>query len=172
MKLFGVYLGGMVEGCNIEVHDFVFAIGGSIEETYDFLKSRWFGLPKGLHMDSWVDLSTINGFKVNVIPANEKCDSAFKVYFVNLGGYDKNHFGEKHKDVFIVATSKAEARSIAKKEIEQKFDLPHVDFSYEVDECIEASGFTNYSIEVSKMEGCCDVKPLQFNNGYFKITNN
>ena len=38
MKLFGVYLGGKAEGCHIEAHDFVFAIGNTIEDTYDYLK--------------------------------------------------------------------------------------------------------------------------------------
>lgn len=42
-KLFAVYLGGRADRCNIELHDVVFVVGSSIEETYPLLAKKWFG---------------------------------------------------------------------------------------------------------------------------------
>ena len=47
-KLFAVYLGGRAPKCNTELHDVVFAVGASIEDTYDRLLELWFGSPEGL----------------------------------------------------------------------------------------------------------------------------
>ena len=55
----------------------------------------------------------------------------------------------------------------AKKRLAQKFDLLHVDFSYDVDACIEAAGFEGVSIDV--IESSAAQSELVFNNGYFKI---
>lgn len=169
MKLFGVYLGGKAEGCHIEAHDFVFAIGNTIEDTYDYLKKAWFGLPKGLHMDSWVELSALDGFKIKVQKEMVASQSEYQVYFLNMGGYLKPKFGEQHEDMFVVAKSKADARTQARKRLAQRFDLLHVDFSYDVDACIEAAGFEGVSIDVTESSGGVQSE-LVFNNGYFKIS--
>ena len=56
MKLFAVFLGGRAEKCNIELHDVVFTCADQITECYDDLLEKWFGDPKRLHIDSWVEL--------------------------------------------------------------------------------------------------------------------
>jgi hypothetical protein len=52
-KLFAVYLGGRADRCNIELHDVVFVVGSSIEETYPLLAKKWFGNLHGFHIDSF-----------------------------------------------------------------------------------------------------------------------
>ena len=120
-------------------------------------------------MDSWVDLSFIDRYKVKVVSAESGCDSQYKVFFLNLGGYQSKYFGERHHDIFLVAKSKAEARSMARKKIETVLDLPHVDFSYQVDECIEAPGFEGVCIEVTENDEVEERTNLVYNNGYFKL---
>jgi hypothetical protein len=43
-KLLAVYLGGRAAKCNTELHDVVFAVGPSIESTYDQLLDKWFAI--------------------------------------------------------------------------------------------------------------------------------
>ncbi len=56
LKLFAVLLGGRATGCHIELHDVVFIVGNSLEETYPRLVHKWFGHHKRLHVDSSVEL--------------------------------------------------------------------------------------------------------------------
>lgn len=62
-KLFAVYLGGRAPKCNTELHDIVFVTGEAIDETYQRLIDRWLGTPKGLHIDSWIELDIVDGYK-------------------------------------------------------------------------------------------------------------
>ena len=42
-KLFAVLLGGRTQGCHLELHDLVFVVGSSLEESYPRLLTKWFG---------------------------------------------------------------------------------------------------------------------------------
>ena len=56
LKLFAVVLGGRADGCNTELHDVVFVVGKSLEESYPQLIDKWFGNKKRLHIDSSIEL--------------------------------------------------------------------------------------------------------------------
>ena len=43
MKLFMIYIGGVHEKAFIELHDMRFVIAKSLEDTYEELKSSWWG---------------------------------------------------------------------------------------------------------------------------------
>ena len=66
IKLFAVYLGGRADGCNTELHDVVFTCGNKIEDTYLDLLSKWFGNSDRLHIDSWVEIDHVDGYKVSL----------------------------------------------------------------------------------------------------------
>lgn len=53
MKLFLIYIDGAHERSFIELHDIRFIIANKIEDTYDALRSSWWGKPGTLHLDSW-----------------------------------------------------------------------------------------------------------------------
>lgn len=135
-KLFAVYLGGRAPGCNTELHDVVFVVGDTIEATYEQLMETWFGAPVGLHVDSWMELSAVDGHRVSLSesePAGHK-----KLYFVNLGGYADGVFTELHANVFLAAETAQEAKAKAKSALHGK--LPgalHTDDIYDVDDCLE-----------------------------------
>ena len=95
MKLFSVFLGGRAHKCNTELHDVVFTLGERIEDTYTDLLGKWFGLPDRLHIDSWVDLNIVEGYKISL--SKKKNKSNKKLYFINLGAYEKNKFEELHE---------------------------------------------------------------------------
>lgn len=136
-KLFAVYLGGRAERCNVELHDVVFVVGGKIEDTYLQLFEKWFGVPKGLHLDSWMELSVVDGHRVSL--RSERTDSSKRLYFVNMGGYRPGEFTEHHAVSFFVAESEREVKERAKKNLLIGMGSAHTDDLYDVDDCLEIS---------------------------------
>ena len=135
-KLFAVYLGGRAPRCNTELHDVVFVTGQRIEDTYEQLLDKWFGSPKGLHLNSWLHLDVIDGYRISL--SDKKTADENKLYFVNLGAYQDGVFSEIHANKFFVAKNIAEAKTRAKQELLK--DWPsrvHTDDLYEVDDCVE-----------------------------------
>ena len=63
--LFLVVLGGRAHKANVELHDVRWVVGSKIEETYDILRSDWFGSVEGLHIDSY---KKIKNFLTKKIP--------------------------------------------------------------------------------------------------------
>ena len=111
MKLFAVYVGGEHPRANIELHDMRFVVARSIRETYDELRKQWWGAPDSLHVDCWAEVDHADGYDVELKP--EPFSGREKLYYVNLGGYDESDFLEKHKNVFVVARTLADAKTRA-----------------------------------------------------------
>ena len=166
MKLFAIYLGGRAIKCNTELHDVVFSCGNKIEDTYKDLLDKWFGLPDRLHIDSWVELKYVDGFEV--VLSNDKPISKNKLFFINLGGYDKNKFEELHESRFFIGKDEKNIKLRAEQSLLLGFDQVHTDDIYDVDDCIEikeVSGLYVNLIKSNKKEN------LEFNNGYLPIPN-
>ena len=70
--LFLVVVGGRAPKANIELHDVRWVIGSTIEETFDDLRKSWFGSIKGLHIDSYKKISSVDGFKINLKNTNNQ----------------------------------------------------------------------------------------------------
>src|SRR5580704_9862432 len=114
-KLFAVYLGGRAPRCNTELHDVVFVVGESIETTYDQLMDKWFGDPLSVHIDSWLDLQYVDGYRILLSP--EPSRQTEKLFFINLGAYRPGEFTELHAIAFLVARSEQEVKQRAKGEL-------------------------------------------------------
>ena len=164
MKLFAVFLGGRALRCNTELHDVVFAIGERIEETYEQLMDLWFGTPKGLHIDSWLELNSVDGYAIKLSSAAPTSNK--RLYFVNLGAYRPGEFTELHANAFIVATDEKEVKARAKSELLVGMSSVHTDDLYEVDDCIEVSAVGGYHIQLQPI---ADKTVLEPNNGYHII---
>lgn len=131
MKLFAIYVGGEVEGGNIEVHDMRFIAASSLRETYSDLRAQWWGKPHSLHIDCWAEISHADGYDVSLRP--EAAPGPLKLYYLNMGGYDKAVFAELHQNLFIVAENVTQAKRRAKEAI-VGWDQPHRDEMYEADQ--------------------------------------
>jgi len=134
LKLYAVLLGGRAKGCNIELHDVVFVVAHSLEDAYLSLINKWFGIDKGLHIDSHIELSNIDGYDISV--SKDKALDGLSLYFVNIGGYKDKFFGEIHEMRFYICHSKDEAISKAKHEIGNSLSQPHADDKHNVDELL------------------------------------
>lgn len=167
LKLFAVYLGGRAPGCNTELHDVVFVVGSSIEETYPRLLRLWFGSPEGLHIDSWIALETVAGYRVT-LTRDQIPDAAAtkKLFFVNLGAYLPGQFTELHANAFIVAEDEREVKQRAKGELLTGMKSVHTDDLFDLDDClrIDLVDGMHVSLQYTGEESV-----LNPNNGYHII---
>jgi Domain of Unknown Function (DUF1543) len=144
-KLYIFYLGGKVEGCNIEMHDVIFIVGKSNTEIVNKLKTKWCGTKKSLHIDSWFMVESIDGFDIE-ITENKPIDTHHYLFFINLGFYRAGIFGEDHLMTLIVAESRSKAIVKAKLKAPKDQEMLHSDNIYNIDDCIRIDRVDNYHI--------------------------
>ncbi len=156
-KLFMIYLGGSASNANLELHDIQFVIAPCIEDTYERLINRWFGNTKGLHLDSYKHITGADGYEISIEAQPQQTD--LKLYFVNLGGYDKNKMAEIHEFGLFVAFSPDEAKRKAKRQLLKNRYTVHKDNLMEVDSCLELSLFDQQYIHLRKSNVSYDLKP-------------
>jgi hypothetical protein len=138
-----VVLGGRIAGAHIELHDVRFVAGASIDDTLPALRRQWFGARKGLHLDSWMAVRFVDGYRVELRP--EPFAGPERLWFVNMGGYDPQQLAELHAFGVFVATSPQAAKAAARRRLlsealeRHKDDLHGVDddLAGAVDDCLE-----------------------------------
>ena len=179
-KLYMLLIGASPPERNTEQHDVFFGIGDSIKDLVPDIKAFWPGNNK-LHFDAWREVTSVNGYKVEVVLKNEsKQNSAFKLFFINLGGYKPNEFEEFHYKIIIAAADKAGAVTISKQtaffkhtgfkgataHIDDKFGVD-VDDVYEITDILPAAAKEKYSLLVSTADSLAED---EINLGYFKLS--
>lgn len=133
--LYVVMLGGRHPRASIEVHDVLFAHADSLEQTYPHLRQAWFGSPKGLHIDAWLEVDGIDTYRVELSHLAPGPDDP-RLFFINLGGYERDVFGEAHRYLLVVAQNKVEAKQLCKQRMQAGWLKPHTDAVLEVDDCL------------------------------------
>ncbi|MCE2594649.1 DUF1543 domain-containing protein [Motilimonas cestriensis] len=140
-RLFLAYLGGRISGGHIEIHDVRFVHGENITATYEQLKQQWIGDKGSVHLDSYVLLNHINGYRIQLLAQQPSND--LKLYFVNLGGYHPELMAEQHCFGVFVATSPDQAKQRAWHELLKKmqpiWQQAHKDDLIAVDDCFPVS---------------------------------
>lgn len=164
-KLLIFYLGGNIENCNVEMHDVVFMVAKTDEEASKKIKSKWCGTEKSLHVDSWFVAENIDGFHIKITEDKPKASDTH-LYFVNLGFYERDVFGESHFMTLIVANSKHEAVEKAKAKSPSDKEMVHSDNVYDLDDCIRIYEVDNYYVQLEYNGACDTIKPT---NGYQKL---
>ncbi len=165
------YLGGRVKGANIELHDVFFGIGETHDECYSSIKKHWFGESKGLHVDCYACVEHIDGYDIIVEKSNPNVSQENKkLFFLNLGFYQKNYFEEKHSFKMVVAETVEQAKLKAKSLIENdvNISLIHTDNVFEVDDILIPSDLidADYSLQLLPSE---TTKDIHYTHGYFLI---
>ena len=184
-KFYLVVLGGRLRSSNIELHDVRWVIGNCIEDTFPELRSQWFGSSKGLHVDSFVEVKFVDGYKISLIknmkPENNECinDNNFnhKLWFVNLGGYHPDKLLELHEFGLVVAENSHKAKKIAKRRFLSDVKLQHKDDMHQlnrfelIDNCKSIENLNQWTIKLTpdKLERSQKLKPDWC--GYRKIDN-
>lgn len=134
MKLFMIYIGGDIDGSNVELHDVRFCIGDTIEDCYDDLRRQWWGNPDSLHLDCWGVLEHADGHDIT-LTKDTPDEAADKLYFVNLGGYSNTEFTELHKNMVVVAPTDSKAKVHALKTV-QDWNSPHRDYQFDIEKAV------------------------------------
>ena len=183
--LFLVVLGGRAKKSNIELHDVRWVVGSKIEDTYDTLRRDWFGSPKGLHIDSFKKIKYIDGYKINLL--NFEKDNLEKkqlvkknnpkkyLWFVNIGGYDPTSMQEKHEFGLVIASTKLEAKNIAKSKWligckkKHKDDIASLDMLLRCDDCELIKKIGKWEIELTKDNNFIEENNYPDWYGYKKI---
>ena len=163
--LFLVVLGGRAKKANVELHDVRWVVGSRIEDTFDALRNDWFGNFEGLHIDSYKKIKHVDGYKINLknIESKKLKNKNFlngnasknNLWFVNIGGYDPNSMQEKHEFGLVVASSKLEAKNIAKskwlKDCKKKHkdDIASLKKLIGCDDCKLIQNIGNWEIELA-----------------------
>lgn len=163
--LYLVVLGGKAKKANIELHDVRWVVGSKIEDTYDTLRKDWFGSLQGLHIDSYKKIKYIDGYKINLkYFVKDKIDKKQLVkknkakpylWFVNMGGYNPNSMQENHEFGLVIASTKLEAKNIAKSKWligskkKHKDDLASLEMIISCDDCEQIKKIGNWQIELT-----------------------
>lgn len=166
MKLFAVYVGGEARGANIEVHDMRFVVAPSIATTHDALRRQWWGVPGSLHIDCWAEIDHADGYDISL--QSEPYAGSERLFYVNLGGYDPADFSEKHRNMFVVAETLAQAKARALRTVKD-WGMPHKDDIYEAEHAFsldEAAAGARLHIHLAR--SAYD-RPLRFTCEYVPI---
>ena len=180
-------LGGGAEKANVELHDVRWVVGSRIEDTFALLRQDWFGTLEGLHIDSYKKINHVDGYKVNLnnienkklknIKLNDFNDSKKNLWFVNIGGYDPNSMQEKHEFGLVAASSKSEAKKIAKSKWligckkKHKDDIASLKTLIGCDNCQLIKNIGNWEIELTQENDLVEDRNNPDWYGYKKIDN-
>ena len=183
-NLYLVVLGGRVADSHIELHDVRWVVGESIEDTIPSLRQQWFGLISGLHIDSYKAIQQVDGYAIELIKQQRECkelqQKSFnatndQLWFINLGGYDRNSLQELHQFGLVVAPSKQAAKARARRRWlcsalqVHKDNLHSLESFGSVDDCLPIFNVENWQIHLKPGSGTPDseLKPDWF--GYWRI---
>ena len=183
--LFLVVLGGRTKKANIELHDVRWVVGNKIEDTFEALRKDWFGSPKGLHIDSYKKIRYIDGYKINLINFEKdkidkkklvKTNKAKKhLWFVNIGGYNPTSMQEKHEFGLVTASTKLEAKNIAKSKWligckkKHNDDIAFLEILFSYDDCELIKKIGNWEIELTQDDNFIEENNYPDWYGYQKI---
>ena len=166
VNLFMFYIGGDCGNSNIELHDIRFSVGKNPQDCYEDLRNQWWGEPKSLHLDCWGAIKQADGFDVELTDTPEQ--SPYKLFFLNMGGYNETDFEEIHKNVLIVEETQHKAIVKAMKMI-RDWKLPHRDFVMEVEKALNISEQLERQGKYLKLTQTDEIKPFEFTCRYVRI---
>ena len=146
LTLFMVQLGARPKGRLIEQHDIFFGVANQVSELVDDINHHWPEVKNKWHIDSYRAISKVDNYAIKLVESSSQAESAndLKLFFINLGGYQRGSFEEFHYKLLIVAANQADAIKQAKqsefykaftyKDKESPFNAAsHIDDKFEVD---------------------------------------
>jgi hypothetical protein len=149
--LFLVFLCGRTARSLIELHDVRFVAGVTIEDTIPQLRRQWFGLRRGLHIDSYVAVRRLEAWRVELRP--QPAAAAERLWFVNMGAYDPGRLAELHDFGLFVAPTAQAARSQARRRLLAGALQQHRDDLRAVDDCLAVDQVDGLHVHLLPLEG-------------------
>lgn len=180
-KLFMVLLGSKVPERNVEQHDYFFGIANSLAELVPQLKAFWPEAGSSLHIDGWREVNLVDGYQITVTEKTENPVGCLnKLFFINLGGYQRGKLEEQHYTILCVKPDKAQAIQDSKKtiffksnsikgansHIDEKYGID-VDDVYRLEDILATDLKASYHIQISPAAN--DVTEDHVHLGYFRL---
>lgn len=171
-------IGSTPAGRHIEQHDVFFGIGENLRDLIPHINDFWPEAKGRMHFDAWREVTSLNGFSVEVVEDPE-FKSKTQLFFLNLGGYKKGEFEEFHYKMIVAAEQKAEAIKSAKQtaffrhtgfkganaHIDDKYGVD-VDDVYAIRDILPEAMKTRYSLSIQPSD---HLKEDELHLGYFKF---
>jgi len=178
-KLFMAIIGCKPDGRFIEQHDVFFGIGKSMKDLVPQMKAFWPEAKGKIHIDSWREVTAVDGFKIEVLQKDIATFNTHRLFFINLGGYKPEEFEEFHYKVLAVGESLAEATKKSKQtsffkhwgfkganaHIDDKYGID-VDDAYNVSDILDAGYQNQFSLKITPGE---NIPEDQLHIGYFRL---
>lgn len=183
-KLFMILLGSKAPARNVEQHDFYFGIAREMKELIPEMKTFWPEAGDSLHIDGWREVTTVDGFRIQVKSKDETPPPSDKrLFFVNLGGYQEGRFEEQHYTMLTVQEDRMKALKTsmasqffkestikttrgANAHIDEKYGID-VDEFYRIEELLSAKQKELFSIEITATDDT--LLPDELHLGYTKL---
>ena len=180
-KLYMLLLGSKAPKRNVEQHDYFFGIAHSLKALVPEIKAFWPEAGTSIHIDGWREVNKVDNYEINIkLRENHTTPSAYKLFFINLGGYQSNQLYEQHYIVLSVHDERAKAIQEAKKtvffktnsikganaHIDEKYGID-VDDIYKIEDILSEESKEKYHIEIKTSSG--DLPEDEIHLGYFKL---
>ncbi|QQL51404.1 DUF1543 domain-containing protein [Mucilaginibacter ginkgonis] len=183
-KLFMLMLGCCPPGRHTEQHDIFFSVGTSLKELVPGIIKFWPEANGRIHVDAWREVNYVGGYKIEVVEkgSNEQTGNTdAKLFFINLGGYQRGLFDEPHKKLVTVQPNMSKAIAWAKEteffktvhfegansHIDDKFGVD-VDDIYEIEDILPAWEKQRFTLRITPTE---EQAEDEIHLGYFKLAN-
>ncbi len=157
-----ILLGCKPEGRHTEQHDIFFGIANQVKDLVPAIHTFWPEAKGKIHLDAYRVINHVEGFKVEVIEKNASSNKTQRLFFMNLGGYQRNIFEELHYKMLIVDEEKSLAIKKAKEsQFFKQYFSPHIDDKYgvdvddvfEIEEVLPEDMKTKYQLAFTPMNG-------------------
>lgn len=185
LKLYMIMLGATPNGRVTEQHDIFFGIGSSLTELVPDMNIFWPEALGKIHIDCWREVTSVDGYSIEILPKEIMLESPEKLFFLNLGGYKENEFEEYHYKMLAVSESlslatkkskltafykhysfKNETTKGATSHIDEKYGVD-VDDAYNVQDILSADYKAKYQLKITP---CEENREDELHIGYVKIS--
>lgn len=182
-KLYMVMLGATPKGRLTEQHDIFFGIGTSLQDLLPDMDAFWPEAMGKFHIDAWREVTSVDGFSIEVISKEITIENTQNLFFFNLGGYKENEFEEYHYKLLSVSESLSGATKKSKEtafykhfsvkqykgatsHIDEKYGID-VDDMYKVEDILAKNHKENYQLKITPT---IEITEDELHIGYVKIS--
>ena len=113
-------------------------MGETLEDTIPQLRAAWWGTPQSLHIDGYAELTHVDGRPIRVVSGPAAAGPRLALWFINVGGYTPELFGEQHHYLFMIGTEKSEVWTRARA-LSPEWTGRHKDNFTAIDDILEVS---------------------------------
>lgn len=179
LKLYLVIIGCTPDGRLTEQHDTFFGIGESLKDLVPDMIAFWPEAKGIIHIDSWREVTSVDGYLIEIIEKQEDYSSSEKLFFMNLGGYKPGELEEYHyklltvSETLSVATKKSKETAFYKhygfkgatSHIDEKYGID-IDNAYKVEDILAPHIKEQFQLKITKNENAVED---ELHIGYLRI---